>query len=55
MIDREIEYCKYLNKLATIENSINLICFTLLAIVFRHWWIVFFALLFLTHVDKEGK
>ena len=29
-----------------ISNSIALICFTILAILFNHWWIIFFALLF---------
>lgn len=34
-----------------IRNSISIICFTILAIVFSHWWIVFGALLFLMSTD----
>jgi hypothetical protein len=30
-----------------IYNSIDLVCFTILAIVFNKWWIIFFALLFI--------
>lgn len=30
-----------------IYNAINIICFTILAILFNTWWIVLFALLFL--------
>lgn len=29
------------------KGAVSLICFTVLAIVFHHWWIVFFAILFL--------
>ena len=32
--------------LCIISNSIALICFTVLAILFNHWWIILFALLF---------
>lgn len=31
-----------------INNGINLICWTALAIIFGHWWIVFFAILFMS-------
>ena len=55
MENKEIEYHKYLNKLMIIKNSISLNCFTTLAIVFKHWWIVFFALLFMPYIDKEEK
>lgn len=45
-----------LYKLSVIKNSIALICFTILAIVFNHWWIVFFSILFTVTVeDKEEK
>ena len=36
-----------------IRNSIALICFTILAIIFRKWWIIFFALIFWCYVEKE--
>jgi hypothetical protein len=39
-----------------VSNTVRVICFTVLAIVFNHWWIVFFAGLFLTSVkDDKGK
>lgn len=31
-----------------ISNTIRLICFTFLAVVFDKWWIVFFVILFWT-------
>lgn len=42
-------------KLCVIRNSISLFCFTLLAITFQKWWIVFFSILFYMWVtdDKE--
>lgn len=57
MTEEEIKYCKWLNILVFIKNSIALICFTTLAIVFKHWWIVFFAILFISNVKfkKENK
>ena len=30
-----------------ILNCVSIICFTALAIIFKHWWIVLFAMLFL--------
>ena len=37
-----------------IRNVITLICFTILAIVFHKWWIIFFSLIFWISVeDKE--
>lgn len=49
----DIEYHKYLNKLVVIKNSINIICFTILAIAFNTWWIVLFSLLFNVSVTKS--
>lgn len=43
-----------LYKLVVIRNSISLICFTILAIVFRTWWIVFFSILFTCYIDEEA-
>lgn len=37
MTEEEIKYCKWLNILVFIKNSIALICFTTLAIIFKHW------------------
>lgn len=38
-----LEYHRFLNLLVVIRNSISLICFTILAIIFKKWWIVFFC------------
>lgn len=46
---------KELWKLCVIRNSISLVCFTILAIVFNKWWLIFFSALFLTYVEKEEK
>ena len=35
------------------ENIITLICFTVLAVVFEKWWIVFFSILFFNHVRRD--
>ena len=52
MTDKErLEYSKYLHKIAMIENSITVICFTLLAIVFKNFWIFFISVFFLTSVE----
>lgn len=51
----EVELNKQLNLIVAIRNSITLICFTLLAIIFKTWWIVFFALLFWVSVTKDEK
>ena len=39
--------------LCLLKNVISLICFTILAVVFKHWWIVFFSLLFCSYTEKE--
>ena len=46
-----------------VYNSINIICWTVLAVIFNKWWVIFFAVLFMdisTKVyyrfcDKCGK
>ena len=35
-----------------IKNSVVLICFTVLVIVFEHWWIVLFGLLFMSNYKE---
>lgn len=35
-----------------IKNCVAIICFTILAIVFNKWWIIFFAYLFLTSYTR---
>lgn len=42
-------------------NIVPVVCFTILAIIFNEWWIVFFALLFIRDIsikttdNKESK
>lgn len=36
------------------KNTAMVICFTILAIVFNHWWIVLFSAFFLSSF-KSGK
>lgn len=38
-----------------VKNIITLVCFTILAIQFEHWWIVFFSVFFLTTIKTEGN
>lgn len=38
-----------------IYNAINLICFTLLTIVFNKWWIILFAFLFIMIPTSKFK
>lgn len=50
------EYSKYLYKLCMIENIIIIICFTILAIVFNKFWLIFVSVLFMSFVkDKKSK
>ena len=37
-----------------IKNCIVLICFTILAVVFKEWWIVLISLLFWTFYDSDN-
>lgn len=46
------DYLKRLYTLYVVKNSINLICFTALAIIFNKWWIVFFSLIFATIIES---
>lgn len=39
--------------LCVVKNVIALICFTVLAIVFHKWWIILFALLFMSSVETK--
>ena len=39
--------------LCRLKNIITLIFFTTLAVVFKHWWIVFFSSLFYSYTEKE--
>lgn len=50
-----LKYHRFLNLLVVIRNSISLICFTILAIIFKKWWIVFFATLFVSYIGKDKE
>ena len=39
----------------TIKNSISIICWVVLAIVFNKWWIALFAALFLSSLETKYK
>lgn len=42
-------------KLLILKNIIAIICFTVLAIVFDKWWIIFFSIIFLTAFESKGE
>ena len=44
--------------ICTIYNALVLVCFTVLAVVFKHWWIVLFSTLcfsFIKTVQKHAR
>ena len=49
----EKEYNFKMNLICIIKNIVSIICFTILAIIFNHWWIIFFSLLFMVKVEKK--
>lgn len=55
MKDKELEYRKHLIRMVAIRNSISLICFTILAIVFKNFWIVFVSVLFTSYIEDEKE
>ena len=44
-----------LKNITFIMNIVVLTCFTILAIVFHKWWVILFALLFMTSVETKHK
>lgn len=36
----------------TIENIINIVCWTILAIIFNKWWVALFSILFIKTVKQ---
>lgn len=36
-----------------LHNIVSVVCFTILAIIFNKWWIVFFSLLFVRDISIE--
>ena len=56
MTEKEKEELKLKNNaLLVAMNSVILICFTLLAIVFNKWWIIFFSIPFLYYKAEVKK
>ena len=47
------DYRLKINLLCVIINLSVLGLFTILAIVFNRWWIVFFSILFLSYVEEK--
>lgn len=41
-----MEHCVSLSIISAAIRIVAIICFTILAVVFNHWWIVFFSILF---------
>lgn len=37
-----------------IENAVIMICWTVLAVLFGHWWIAFFAALFMNYTGRKN-
>lgn len=40
---------------AILQNTVSIIAFTVLAIVFNRWWIIFFSILFLNYIKTDKK
>ena len=49
----ENEYSFKMNLMCIIKNIVSIICFTILAIIFNHWWIIFFSLLFMVKAEEK--
>ncbi len=39
--------------ISQIRNCVAIICFTILALTFKHWWITFFSILFFIKYDNN--
>ena len=50
----EKEYSFKMNLLCIIKNIVSIICFTILAIMFNRWWIIFFSLLFMVKAEEKN-
>ena len=52
----EKEYSFKINLLCIIKNIVTIICFTILAIIFNHWWIILYSSLFKAKAEtKKNK
>lgn len=43
----------WLYTIVILKNVITIICFTYLAIIFNHWWIILFSALFMTSITTN--
>ena len=50
---KDDEYSFKLNVICAIRNCFSIGCFTILAIIFNHWWIVLFSILFIVNVSEK--
>ena len=41
--------------ICTVRNSISLICWTIIAVVFNKWWLAFFSILFWCWPEQNNK
>ena len=37
-----------------IKDSVAVICFTALAVIFHHWWIALFSIFFISSIRTKG-
>ena len=51
----EKEICMNDNVAIIMYNTVCLCAFVLLAVAFRHWWIVFFSVLFYRSIRDKGS
>lgn len=40
---------------AVLENIITIICFTILAIIFKHWWVILFSAVFINNIKIKKE
>lgn len=48
-----MDYNLKLNLICAIKNSVTLICFTVLSVIFGKWWIIFFSVLFFSQIETK--
>ena len=59
-LDRDemlIKHHEKMQMLCVIQNCCTLACFTILALIFHLWWVVFFTVIFWTsvNINKKGE
>ena len=38
-----------------VKNIISIVCFTILSIIFKMWWLILLSLLFLNNISYKSK